>query len=395
MTEENGVPGSVEDAVTENDVERDDGVTAAQPATVDQDQTAAVDQPATVDQAPTADHAATVDEEPAVAVPPQYGIGPFSVREVVLVGIWFVAFVVSFFSRSSVTEVVGLVGLGASVWGSGLDWILTIGVPTVAVGLIVLRRLSPTAIRRVGSLGIDQFASVAFSVSAVVWLSTLWNAFALLAVAGVFLAGWVPFVSFLLMLAGVVFTVFAPLLPVVGEDFAYREEQPAHRVARPLRPISPRPEAVVAAPGPWDVPAAPAEGGAAGVHGQASVYGDAPAYAGVSAPDDAVAYAPAYDGSPVYGDPHATGEQPAYAASAADEAPAADESSAARLPSNQPFWALAPGERDVIDETGAPIFRVGPTAWALVLEDRVDYYVVRHDDGRIGYLMDVAGVTRG
>ena len=58
-----------------------------------------------------------------------------------------------------------------SVWTNGLDWILTIGVPTVAVFLIVLRRFSPDGIRRVGSLGIDQFASVAFSVSAVVWLT--------------------------------------------------------------------------------------------------------------------------------------------------------------------------------------------------------------------------------
>lgn len=306
--------------------------------------------------------AVTADD---TAVPPQYGVGPFSVREVVLVGIWLVAFVVSFFSRSSVTEVVGLVGLGASVWGSGLDWILTIGVPTVAVGLIVLRRLSPTAIRRVGSLGIDQFASVAFSVSAVVWLATLWNAFALLAVTGVFLAGWVPFVSLLLMLAGVVSTVFAPLLPVFGEDFAYREEQPAHRVARPLRPVSPRPAPVVAAPDPGSAPAV-----------SPGSYGDAPAQEDLA----------------VYGEPAATGEQPAYAV---DEAVVVDEAPIAQTASNQPFWALAPVERDVIDETGAPIFRVGPTAWALVLEDRVDYYVVRHDDGRIGYLMDVAGVTRG
>ena len=57
----------------------------------------------------------------------------------------------------------------------GLEWVLTIGVPTVAVFLIVLRRFSPEGIRRVGSLGIDQFASVAFSVSAMVWLIWLWS----------------------------------------------------------------------------------------------------------------------------------------------------------------------------------------------------------------------------
>ncbi len=62
---------------------------------------------------------------------------------------------------------------------------------------------------------------------------------------------------------------------------------------------------------------------------------------------------------------------------------------------SQAFWALAPVERDVVDESGAAIFTIGPTAWALVIEDRGDSFVVRHEDGRIGYLNDVSGVTRG
>ena len=61
----------------------------------------------------------------------------------------------------------------------------------------------------------------------------------------------------------------------------------------------------------------------------------------------------------------------------------------------QAFWALAPEERNVVDESGIPIFRVGPTAWALVIEDRGETFVVRNEDGRIGYLHDVEGVTRG
>ena len=80
----------------------------------------------------------------------------------------------SFFSVASQQAMAQLL-FGGSVWTNGLDWILTIGVPTVAVFLIVLRRFSPDGIRRVGSLGIDQFASVAFSVSAVVWLTLLWR----------------------------------------------------------------------------------------------------------------------------------------------------------------------------------------------------------------------------
>ena len=49
----------------------------------------------------------------------------------------------------------------------------------------------------------------------------------------------------------------------------------------------------------------------------------------------------------------------------------------------------------MVDERGIPIFRVGPTAWALVIEDRGEVFVVRHEDGRVGYLHDVSGVTRG
>ena len=72
-----------------------------------------------------------------------------------------------------------------------------------------------------------------------------------------------------------------------------------------------------------------------------------------------------------------------------------DEPAPAPQVSHQPFWALAPTERDVYDAQGAPLFRIGPTAWALVIEDRGSVYVVRHEDGRIGYLHDVSGVTRG
>ncbi len=83
-------------------------------------------------------------EDTAVDEAPQYGVGPFSLREVVLGGIWLVAFVISFF------PVYGVIGSGPSVWMNGIDWVLTIGVPTVAVFLIGLRRLSPEGIRRVG-----------------------------------------------------------------------------------------------------------------------------------------------------------------------------------------------------------------------------------------------------
>lgn len=299
----------------------------------------------------------------------QYGVGPFSVREVALAGVWLVAFVISFFS---------LYTLGfASVWTAGLDWILTIGLPTVAVFLLVLRRLSPQGIRRVGSLGIDQFASVAFSVSAMLWVQYVWTTVAQAMASGYWVRTWVLWVELVLMLAGVVLTVFAPIIPVLRDDFEGRREIPAHRNARPIRPV-------IARPRPEPKPAAD----------------EAPASEAQHAPG-----APAtslFDLDDHGGQPEATGDLDATILTSAGpqrrgsfEAPAAQHPAIGQAAAPQPFWALAPTERDVVDEIGTPLFRVGPTAWALVIEDRGALFVIRHDDGRIGYLHDVSGITRG
>lgn len=297
------------------------------------------------------------------AAPPQYGVGPFSIREVALGGVWLVAFIVSFLSLNPIRF--------DSVWTSGLTWILTIGVPTVAVFLIVLRRLSPDGIRRVGSLGVDQFASVAFSVSAVFWLVYVWETVAIVAGGGPWVRSWVLWVEFVLMLAGVVLTVFAPFIPVLCEDFRERPEVVAHRNARPLRPIAARPprapKPVVAAPLDAQPDYAP------------------PAYEASAGPT--AEYSSPYSAEPVADASWAPTSEQAVA-----HEPAAPEPETAR---HQAFWALVPEEREVVDESGAPIFTIGPTAWALVIEDRGDVFVMRHEDGRIGYLHDVTEVTRG
>lgn len=308
------------------------------------------------------------------SAPPQYGVGPFSVREVVLGGIWVVAFIVSFFPIYSL-------GASSSVWTAGIDWVLTIGVPTVAVFLLLLRRLSPQGIRRVGSLGIDQFASVAFSVSMVVWLGILWASFVSLAGQRLFYPTWVVWVEFILMLAAVLLTVFAPLFPTISEDFRHRPEVPAHRVARPARPVVARPHAPRPAP-----QSAAAPTSSATPVGEPSAYASPVAETTAITPLDTVAAGAAVDIAPA-----------ADSAPEADSAPPADSATAEQSapPASQAFWALAPVERDVVDEHGTPIFTIGPTAWTLVIEDRGDSFVVRHEDGRIGYLNDVSGVTRG
>ncbi|TDN93173.1 hypothetical protein [Microbacterium sp. BK668] len=351
----------------------------------------------------------TFEEAPSVAdageAPPQYGVGPFSIREVALGGVWLVAFIVSFFSVNTVRF--------DSVWTSGLAWILTIGLPTIAVFLVFLRRLSPQGIRRVGSLGIDQFASVAFSVSAIVWLTYAWETVAFVIDGGPWLRSWVMWVELVLMVAGVVLTVVAPFLPVMGEDFRYRPEVVAHRSARPLRPIvarpapAPRPAPVHEEQGPGD--AGPAYGAPADYSGSyGSPYEPAPvtqqwasdqgartADRGAPAAQEdyaTSAYSPRTDPRT---DPR-TGEH-----AVADTAQRTADHTAAYAPAttetvrHQAFWALAPDERDVVDETGAPVWRIGPTAWALVIEDRGHVFVMRHEDGRIGYLHDVRDVTRG
>lgn len=64
--------------------------------------------------------------------------------------------------------------------------------------------------------------------------------------------------------------------------------------------------------------------------------------------------------------------------------------------STQPFWVYSPVPRQVVDEqTGATVFEIGPTAWALAIIDRGAELVIRHDDGRIGVLRDLEGITRG
>ena len=339
---------------------------------------------------------ASIDEAVATEEPPQYGVGPFSIREVALVGTWIVAFVVSFF------PIYGPFESAPSVWTSGIDWVLMIGVPTIAVFLIVLRRLSPQGIRRVGSLGIDQFASVAFSVATVLWLTLLWNSFVRLSVGQIFLASWVVWVEFFLMLAGVVLTVAAPFIGPFAQDFRGRPEVPAHRSARPVRPVSPRPApvrpepAADAEPDPDYTPYA-ATGAAAAPEGE-TLESAAPEAA---ANDDFATTVIPLDeqDAPTVEEPAPLApNEPAQARESFEhvENPTSTvEPAAATAPQHQAFWALVPEERDIVDEIGIPVFRIGPSAWALVIEDRGEVFVVRHEDGRIGYLHDVSGVTRG
>ncbi|MFD5225821.1 hypothetical protein ACFWHT_09405 [Microbacterium sp. NPDC058342] len=405
-------------------------------------------------------------------VEPEYGILGFTLRELAIVAAWAVIFIVSFFP---------VVLDAGSVWTRGIDWILTVGVPTVAVFLVVLRRLSPDGIRRVGSLGIDQFASVAAAVAALAWAQLLWRQISASIDTGVFLVGWVTVVAQLGALALVAATVAAPLIPRLREDFLGRMETLAHRSANPVRPVivRPRPDAPASAPAEDEdgareqddaQPAAagdpdaartdvaqpgvdtsltlviddhpteeasddqtrvietiPAPQRGSGSGSEAPVHdADPPLEEAPAETADAHGGAWARDTGTAYTDPiGALDEIFAATPATSHEPPPADETTAAAddattvgrdLPDDgdaplrrhrsaeptpsgaepqQPFWVLAQTERDVLDEHGHPLFRIGPTAWTLVIEDREGAYVVRHDDGRIGYLHDITDITKG
>ena len=422
------------------------------------------------DQVFSDDDGVLYDEE----VTPEYGILGFTLRELLIVAVWLVSFVVSFFPFAG----------DVSLWGVGIQWILPIGLPTVAVFLLVLRRFSPDGIRRVGSLGIDQFASVAFSVAAVVWAGNLWLAISGMISGGFWALPWNGVVMSIASLALVVLTVFAPIIPGLKEDFQGRLVTLAHRNANPVRPViaRPRPEsepASAAAPSvdseveitsderlhtdevhrldlAEQVPlSAHASGGGTGTEqttaeeeyrptyarrsraAEPEIVSDTGSiesllqtaarvetgdvYAGANAPVSAAPTAATPDASdsdraesdaagfetPEYDTP--APETRAFDTAVLDDAAPSDDRADVvndgtdveatnpreAAPAAQPFWILAPTERDVHDERGEPIFRVGPTAWALVIEDRGGAYVVRHDDGRIGYLHEISDITKG
>jgi hypothetical protein len=361
-----------------------------------------------------ANSGARESDAPRSADAPQYGVGPFSVREVALLGIWVVAFFVSFFRTNILDSPSGVLIGGMNVWLSGLWWIPTVALPTVAVGLLVLRRLSPQGIRRVGSLGIDQFASVAFTVSALVWVSWVWDTVAIFGETGIWTRSWVIWVEAVVLLAGVVLTVFGPVIPPFAQDFRGREDVPAHRSARPIRPVVARPRTPRVARALRDPqhdapdhteshPATPVVEHDSDVPTPGSYTGSTDVTHDEAAPRTTVlpaAHSDADNDTDVFAPLRADRDEHRDD----DPRPSHDDVRQDRghhahddrdHPHAQAFWALAPVERDIVDDYGTPIFRIGPTAWALVVEDRGETFVVRHDDGRIGYLHDVSGVTRG
>ena len=150
-------------------------------------------------------------------------VGPFSLREVVIGGSVLVIFIGSllpFFEAG---------GFFGNLWNASSLFFLGVGIilPVAAAGLLAARRLGTDA--RVGSLSVDQFASV---------VAVLATAFFFLQTVTAFHYG--PFICLLGAIGMLAATVGGPHLPRFSADFAGRPTSGAHVVARGVLPVAPK-----------------------------------------------------------------------------------------------------------------------------------------------------------
>ncbi|MDQ0848991.1 hypothetical protein QFZ65_000929 [Arthrobacter sp. B3I9] len=141
-------------------------------------------------------------------------LGPFTVRDLTVFGSTLILFIAS---------LIPMFAIRYNLWNLGSLFFLGLGIllPLIVCALFVARRLSPGTKMRIGSLSVDQFASVVASFAV---------AFFFLAVA----VAYVP--SMLLALVGALGlfagTVLARFVPYLAGDFLDRAETPAHVAAR-------------------------------------------------------------------------------------------------------------------------------------------------------------------
>ena len=140
--------------------------------------------------------------------------GPFTVRDLTVFGSVLLMFIAS---------LLPMFGGRYNLWNLGNLFFLLLGVilPLVVAALFVARRLQPGTNLRIGSLSIDQFASVTAAFALPLFFLTIADSF-----NGSVLLGLVGSVGLLAA------TVLGPHLPFLSVDFKGRAETPAHVVAR-------------------------------------------------------------------------------------------------------------------------------------------------------------------
>jgi hypothetical protein len=141
-------------------------------------------------------------------------VGPFTVRDVTVFAATLVLFVAS---------LIPMFALRYNLWNLGNLFFLGIGIvlPLVVSALFAARRLAPETKVRIGSLSIDQFASVVASFAVAF--------FFLSAAVGFTPVALVALIGSLVLLAA---TVLARFIPFFAGDFLDRTEVPAHVMAR-------------------------------------------------------------------------------------------------------------------------------------------------------------------
>ncbi|WP_426299638.1 hypothetical protein [Arthrobacter sp. R-11] len=357
--------------------------------------------------------------------------GPFTVRDLLVFASALLLFVASLLPMFGPYNLWGL----SNLFFLGLGIVL----PLVVTALFVARRLQPQNPLRIGSLSVDQFASVVASFAVALYFLSVAGAF-----SGYLLLG---LVGALALLAA---TVLAPHIPLLRDDFKDRAESTAHLVARdavaPFRkPAAPKPAQKAA--GPAVVPAA--AGPVAGAPAAGGPFAVVPTPAASAAPPASVApeetrtEAPE-GGTPAAGpEPQAPRAAPEPQASTAAQTPQAPAAAGKDMPATmahpvvdrapdrapetaaypqaarpvepigatvdpasrpeetqeqayEAFWFAVPQPRVAVDEhSGAPAFTIEPGGWVLALEDRGEEFLVQNTDGRLGVLRDLSHVERG
>lgn len=199
--------------------------------------------------------------------------GPFTIRDVVVLVSVLIIFVASLLPLAVFGE------LSFNTWsGAGLYFIfIGILLPLIVATLFVIRRVSPDAKLRIGSLSLDQFTSVVASFAFAYFMFATVSSFEIAYLVGAIGAG-------VLLCA----TVLATIIPVFAADFAGRAEVPAHTVARDAarpaaRPATPKPTLALSA-GTAAPTATSNAGAAAGANG-APAAGGAPGWSAARQPN--------------------------------------------------------------------------------------------------------------
>ena len=150
-------------------------------------------------------------------------LGPFTLREAVIGGSVLLIFIGSLLPFFEASDWIG------NLWNASSLFFLGIGIilPVATAGLIAARRLGTDT--RIGSLSVDQFASV---------VAVLATSFFFLQTVTSFHIG--PFICLLGGIVMLAATVGGPHLPVFSRDFAGRPSSSAHLMARRVLPATPK-----------------------------------------------------------------------------------------------------------------------------------------------------------